>query len=49
MPESRDLASRHPRGRRRTAERVTGKRRSDDRERVGGSAPCLPAPTIFRG
>ncbi len=36
MPESRDLASGHPRGRGRAAERVAGQRRDDDRERIGG-------------
>jgi hypothetical protein len=34
MPESGDFASRHPRGRGRSAERVTGKRRNDDCECV---------------
>jgi hypothetical protein len=36
MPEPRDLASGHPRGRRRPAEPITRQRRNDDRERVGG-------------
>ena len=36
MPEPRDFASGHPRGRRGAAERVTGQRRDDHSERVGG-------------
>jgi hypothetical protein len=35
MAESRDLASGHPHGRRRPAERVTRQRRNDHRKRVG--------------